>query len=202
MQTIFWQNWICFWCFSPTGPCDLLLAQTNCTCLLSTVGQWYCTCHQQQWNTVSLSPLSLSETVTKCCLLELMWTECTFSFPHYIYLLLLILLYYYRNFILLCLQHAISGSCRGRRAAWLSRWGGSKWPKEQHVSLMTWFSFCVIDMSFPLMVMCFMYSIEMDESWTDPRFCEDGDSSDEEYIPFLQLRYVIFTSFISCTISM
>ncbi|KAK7151612.1 hypothetical protein R3I94_008066 [Phoxinus phoxinus] len=30
--------------------------------------------------------------------------------------------------------------------------------------------------------------IEMDESWKNPRFCEDGDSSDEEYIPFLQLR--------------
>lgn len=37
--------------------------------------------------------------------------------------------------ILLCLQHAISGSCRGRRAAWLSGWGCCKWPKEQHVSL-------------------------------------------------------------------
>ncbi|XP_061580826.1 uncharacterized protein LOC133446766 [Cololabis saira] len=30
--------------------------------------------------------------------------------------------------------------------------------------------------------------IEMDENWKDPRFCEDGDSSDEEYAPFLQLH--------------
>ncbi|XP_067287194.1 uncharacterized protein [Pseudorasbora parva] len=30
--------------------------------------------------------------------------------------------------------------------------------------------------------------IEMDESWKDPRLCEDGDSSDEDCIPFLQLR--------------
>ncbi|KAF0022184.1 hypothetical protein F2P81_025563 [Scophthalmus maximus] len=29
---------------------------------------------------------------------------------------------------------------------------------------------------------------KMDESWTDPRFCKDGDSSDDECIPFLQLR--------------
>ncbi|XP_061587271.1 uncharacterized protein LOC133452092 [Cololabis saira] len=29
---------------------------------------------------------------------------------------------------------------------------------------------------------------EMDENWTDPRLCEDGDRSDEEYAPFLQLH--------------
>ncbi|CAM4579301.1 unnamed protein product [Leuciscus chuanchicus] len=34
-------------------------------------------------------------------------------------------------------------------------------------------------------------SIDMDERWTKQSFCEDGDSSDEDYVPFLQIRYVL-----------
>ncbi|KAK7172216.1 hypothetical protein R3I93_004506 [Phoxinus phoxinus] len=31
-------------------------------------------------------------------------------------------------------------------------------------------------------------TIDMDERWTKHSFCEDGDSSDEDYVPFLQIR--------------
>ena len=41
----------------------------------------------------------------------------------------------------------------------------------------------------------------MDDCWVDQsrKDWEDGDSSDEDFVPFLQLRYISLSSYILCS---